>query len=1032
MKKTLLGKAASLVTAAAMSASLLSVVPTVSAESSAGAVVEAGSADFYIRGDALTDNTLNNMDALEIQKHLAQLITLDDDAMIAGDANADGTLNLADAVSIMQWIVTIDRTMYAGDYTKWDGSAYPVHYPSDGTLNNAVTETTNDGFSGNSYVNFSNETGSSATMKVTTEMAGNYKLHIRYANGTDANRQMYISANGSSQGVLADFNSTGGWTEWSEAIYIIYLNEGDNEITFTSATADGGPNIDNFSICRTCMLADELADIPQDLIQPSTNPDVTTTTTVPEEQTTTTTTTTTAPPEQITADRYYAIEADYYDGWEENTNAGFAGEGYFNYDNDTGSYVEWTVEVPADGNYKVDFRFANGTDTNRITRITVNGSKSECYYMDFNGTGAWTTWATNSVVLELKAGTNTIKAYATTDNGGPNMDYIEISSTDDAAAAMVKPTDGKQVEALNRGVSAAYTGSGVLVSWRILATDDPNTTFDLWKNGQEKLGTFTLSDASNYLDTAGTATDWYTIDTFVNGEMTEFAQASINLTNKNSGQSGAYFDIPLTAPAGVTTPDGVTCTYSANDASVGDVDGDGEYEIILKWDPSNSQDNSKDGYTGNVYLDCYKLNGTRLWRIDLGKNIRAGAHYTQFMVYDYDSDGKAELVCKTADGTVDGQGNVIGDASADYRSTAGRILTGPEYLTLFDGETGKALDTINYNPGRGDVSAWGDSYGNRVDRFTAATAYLDGKTPSVIMNRGYYTRMTACAYDIVDDKFVQRWFFDTGNSESAAGYHDGNHNCMPADVDLDGKDELVMGSAVIDDDGTLLYTSGLNHGDAMHVGDFVPENEGIEIFMCHEGAGYGISLRDGETGELILREEASGDTGRCIAGNLIASNPGAEFVGSHNSVIYNAAHEQVALWSDITKWGQNSVVYWSDTLERAVLDRTMVDQHGKGRIFTGDGVTYNNASKSNACITCDLFGDWREELVFASSDATYLRVFGTTYSTEYAIYTLMHNPQYRAQVAGQNVGYNQPPHTDYYIGSEVGEVPEAPEVHTAG
>ncbi len=726
--------------------------------------------------------------------------------------------------------------------------------------------------------------------------------------------------------------------------------------------------------------------------------------------------------------RYYAIEATYYNGVEESTNEGFDGNGYVNYNNEIGSYIEWTVEVPEDGNYQVDFRYANGTDADRITQITVNGAK-EAYNMSFNGTGAWTTWATNSVVLELKAGTNTIKAYATTANGGPNMDYIELTATDAPAVEMIKPKEGRQVESLNRGVSAANTGNGVLVSWRILATDDPNTTFDLWKNGAEKLGTFTLDQASCYLDTAGTATDWYTIDTFVNGEMTEFAQASVNLTNRSTGQGGAYFDIPIQKPADQTMPDGTTCTYSANDASVGDADGDGQYEIYLKWDPSNSQDNSKDGYTGSVFIDCYKLDGTRMWRVDLGKNIRAGAHYTQFMVYDYDSDGKAEMVCKTADGTVDGKGNVIGNASADYRSEAGRILSGPEYLTLFDGETGEALDTIDYKPGRGTVGDWGDNYGNRVDRFTAATAYLNGKTPSVVMNRGYYTRMTSTAYNIVNDKFVELWAFDTGNNSSAAGYHDGNHNCMPADVDLDGKDELVMGSAVIDDNGTLLYTSGLDHGDAMHVGDLVPDNPGIEIFMCHEGAGFGISLRDGETGNMIFREEGSGDTGRCLAGNIIADNPGAEFVGIHNNVVYNSKQEQVAVWSDITKWNQNSLCYWTGALERGVLDRLMVDQYGTGRVFTGEA-SFNNASKSNVSLSADILGDWREEIIAPANDSAVLRVFGTTYTTEYPIFTLMHDTQYRAQVAGQNVAYNQPPHPSFYLGSDTGILPEMPVVHT--
>lgn len=1026
-------KSAALTVCAAMTASSLSVCPGMTIGTAAS------ESDRYLCGDVLVDGTVGPTDSAELSKSLVRLTTLDDMATLGADANLDGEVNVADMISIMSFIVMSNRDTQVGDYVMKDGTPDEITLAADCAMSDAVSESTNAGFTGSSYVNFANQKGSALTYKLSVETAGVYKLRIRYANGGDADRSMYASVNGSKSAATVSFPSTGSWENWSISYSLIKLEAGENEITFISATDEGGPNIDTITACQNILIADAVADMPGDITIPDTSepvvePTTTTTVTAPVTTTTTvtepapvTTTTTTAP--VVTVERYYAIEADYYDGWEENTNAGFAGEGYFNYNNAVGSYVEWTVEVPEAGNYQVDFRYANGTDADRVTKLTVNGAK-ECYYMSFLGTGAWTTWATNSVVLELKAGTNKIKAYATTANGGPNMDYIELKKTDASAVEMVTPKDGRQVENLNRGVSAAYTGSGVLVSWRILATDDPSTTFDLWKNGETKLGTFTLEQASCYLDTAGTATDWYTIDTFVNGEMTEFAQVSRNLSTKSTGQSGAYFDIPLQKPAAQTMPDGTTCTYNANDATVADADGDGEYEIYLKWDPSNSKDNSKDGYTGTVFIDCYKLDGTLMWRVDLGKNIRAGAHYTQMMVYDYDGDGKAEMVCKTADGTKDGQGTVIGDASADYRASNGYILSGPEYLTLFDGETGKALHTIDYKIGRGNVSDWGDNYGNRVDRFTAATAYLDGKTPSVIMNRGYYTRMTATAYNVVNDKLVEQWTFDTGNSSSAAGYHDGNHNCMPADVDGDGKDEIVMGSAVIDDNGKLLYTSGMEHGDAMHVGDLVPDNPGIEIFMCHEGDEYGVSLRDGETGNIIFRSTGTSDTGRCLAGNFIASNPGAEFVGIHNSIVYNSKMEQIATWADVTKWNMNSLCYWTGALERGTMDRLMVDQHGSGRVFTGEA-SYNNDSKSNVSLSADIFGDWREEIIAPANDSAVLRVFGTTFTTEYPIYTLMHDTQYRAQVAGQNVGYNQPPHPSFYLGSDTGTLPAFPNVYEA-
>lgn len=725
----------------------------------------------------------------------------------------------------------------------------------------------------------------------------------------------------------------------------------------------------------------------------------------------------TEPP--VASQRYYAADSVIYKGVTETSNAGFEGTAYANFNNETGSFVEWTVEAPYDAFYNVNFRYANGTDVNRPIKLIVNGDREYGQYVDFNGTGAWTEWINKNTIVKLKAGTNTIKAYATTQNGGPNVDYIEISSSD-GIAPHEKAVQGKRMEKLDRGVVSAHAKNGNLISWRLLASDNEQTVFKLWKNGKEMLGEFTAKQATNYFDTNGTASDRYTIDVYVGNECTEFAQASTNFPNTNGGQSGAYFDIKLSKPADMTMPNGTTCSYTPNDCSVGDIDGDGQYELFVKWYPSNAQDNSKGGYTGNIFIDCYKLDGTRVWRVDLGRNIRAGAHYNPFLVYDFDGNGMAELICKTSDGTVDGTGAVIGDKNADYRNSSGYILTGNEYLTLFDGGTGKALDTIDYKPGRGNVKDWGDNYGNRVDRFNACVAYLDGANPYACFGRGYYTRTTMTSYSVQNGKLKEYWAFDTGHNSSVQGYGDGNHQLMGADVDGDGRQEIVLGSAVIDDNGKLLYTSGLGHGDAMHIGDFDPANPGVEIFMCHEdeSAKFGVSLRDGKTGKMLFKEDGSDDTGRCLADNLVAGNGGAEMVGIHNNNVYSCTgdHKQVLKWAEITKWNQNSVVYWTDTLERAVLDRAMADQYGKGRVFTGDGVGYNNDTKANACLTADLMGDWREEMIFPLGTDS-VRVFTTTYTTKYNLYSLMHNPQYRVQVAAQNSSYNQPPHTDYYIDS---------------
>ncbi|MCM1269015.1 MAG: carbohydrate-binding protein [Ruminococcus flavefaciens] len=982
--------------------------------------IAAADEEYFVVGDVINNDGVTNEDALAIQKHLLELEFIEDEkAYAAADANCDGKIDMSDAVSIMIWNTTARKSLYVGELHKLSTGKDVVIDPAETDLINAGSQ--------NGYTDFS-KAESSSSFGFIAHQDGNYKFRIKYRSSSDC--EMRLILNNSDVYTKVQFEKTDD--EDGEVIVAVRIAEGDVNVILDAP--DGGAEIASIDICVGSNNPDDVYPLDKPPVtSPATTTTTTTMTTTSETTTTTTTTTTTVPVKE----RYYAVEADYYKGIRENTNAGFAGEAYVNYDNLIGSYVEWTVDAPADGNYEVNFRYANGTDANRQVKVITNGDKEYGEYVDFEGTGSWTEWSDKKTVVSLKKGKNTIKAYAVTANGGPNMDYIEIISTDKSAPHN-KATSGKRVENLDRGVSSAHAKNGNLVSWRLLATDNENTTFDLWKNGQEKLATFTADQATNYFDNGGLATDWYTIDVYVDGECTEFAQGSINYTNTNSGQSGAYFDIPTQKPADMTMPDGTVCTYTENDCSVGDADGDGQYEIFVKWDPSNSQDNSKDGYTGNVFIDCYKLDGTLLWRVDLGKNIRAGAHYTQFMVYDFDGDGKSELICKTADGTKDGQGNYVGDPSKDYRSAAGRILEGPEYLTLFDGETGKALDTIDYKPARGNYNDWGDNYGNRVDRFTACVAYLDGQRPSAVFGRGYYTRAAVTAYNVENGKLKEYWAWDTGFNVSAKGYGDGNHHILGADVDGDGKDEIVVGSAVIDDNGELLYTSGLAHGDAIHIGDFDPTNPGLEIFQCLEDekhpngteVNFGVILRDGKTGKTLFRETAGGDTGRAIADNLIAGNGGAEMVGSHSADVHLASgtHDVVCQWSDITKWGQNSVVYWTDVLERAVLDRTMADQYGKGRVFTGDGVSYNNASKSNACLTCDLTGDWREEMIFRKSDGTGLRVFTTTYTTQYNLYSLMHNPQYRIQVAAQNNGYNQPPHTDYYIDSEEYVRPEEPDV----
>lgn len=621
-----------------------------------------------------------------------------------------------------------------------------------------------------------------------------------------------------------------------------------------------------------------------------------------------------------------------------------------------------------------------------------------------------------------------VRAYAI-NGGGTSTTYGDNVRVNTLAVPDAVVTTPKQVEFLNRGVVALRKSSTeVFVSWRMLGNDPSGIAFNVYRDNV-KINASPITNSTNYVD-AVTTNGSYSIKTVIEG-------AEGVATTPVSVWANNQLSIPIQIPPGNTIPDGTAYTYTANDASVGDVDGDGEYEIILKWDPTLLNHNGG-GFSGEQIFDCYKMNGTRLWRINLGKNVNAGPHFNQFMVYDFDGDGKSEMILKTADGTVDGQGTVIGNASVDYRNASGWVQQGPEFLTVFNGLTGAAMATVAYQPARANTADWGDTYGNRQDRFVSAVAYLDGARPSMIVGRGYYDKLMRAAYDWRNGQLTLRWIFDSkdaANPANNAYSSQGNHQMTIGDVDGDGKDEVINGSSAINDDGKRLWTYGYGHGDALHMSDMDPDRPGQEIWHCLEAPGnydsYGIRLEDAKTGKTILGYPTTGDVGRALAADIDPNHRGYEMWSSSGN-LYNVQDGEIGT-SKPTNGSQsvNAAVWWDGDLGRELLDGTIMDKwnpatQSLNRLFTiyqAAPVSANNDTKKNPCLTADILGDWREEIILRRTDNTALILFTTNIATDKRIYTLMHDPQYRTAIAWQNSAYNQPPHPSFFLGYNMATPP---------
>ena len=589
-------------------------------------------------------------------------------------------------------------------------------------------------------------------------------------------------------------------------------------------------------------------------------------------------------------------------------------------------------------------------------------------------------------------------------------------------------------EKLSRGLIGIPTEEGMYFSWRMTLEDAAGLQFDLYRSSgggaEVKLNKEPIDRTSDFLD----RTVDYTVDNRWTLKATTGEVAT--WTRLKGEERNPYLSVPVCKPEDGEIA-GESFTYTANDCSVGDLDGDGEYEIILKWSPSNSKRPPQRGFTGNTYLDAYKMDGTRLWRIDLGLNVRSGAATTNFLVFDFDGDGCAEICCKTGDGTVDGLGHRIGDAQADWRTwdkkspTYGKIVNGPEYLTVFEGRTGKELDSKEYIPTRYPLDGWGgvggncgnDNTGGRSDRFTAGVAFLDGKTPSPVMVRGWYGRTVVAAWTFTNGALKHTWTFDSAAPGWEAYSGMGNHSVTVADFDGDGCDEICVGAMTVDHDGKGLFTTGLRHGDALHAGRFIPSRQGMQVFGVHENEGDNeivkrtpaVAMFDGATGEIIWQDGLGQDAGRGVAADIDPRYDGAECWcnigglrrGDTGEIICNRKPDSC-----------NFTIYWDADPLAELLDHVSISKwnwnaESTDLLLKAEGVVSNNGTKGNPCLSGDILGDWREEVIWPSEDQTELRIYSTTIPAVDRRATWMNDRQYRLAIAWQNVAYNQPPHSSF-------------------
>ena len=632
---------------------------------------------------------------------------------------------------------------------------------------------------------------------------------------------------------------------------------------------------------------------------------------------------------------------------------------------------------------------------------------------------------------------------------------------------------GRALWASINGASNASTGNytqhtgKVLVSWRMLPGDDATTGFDLYRTigtGREAKIASNIRNRTCYQDATASKTAQNTYRLTYAGSSETLSTYTLKAAQVSSGQP--YITIPLKPTTDVCAE--ASIVYQANDCSVGDLDGDGQMEIVVKrlltvlaTDGSVVSDGTGAGASDRrarhcVVWDAYKLDGTMLWRIMSGPNIILG-NSSNFAVADLDGDGRCEFVTKTGEGTIFGDGAEIGDTDGDgvtdyrnnwvshYTGPSAKGPGGPEFFSVCDGATGRELARADFisstDRGTGwkaQSETWGDDYWKRANSLRLGAASFRGdRTMQVFLGRGVYGRTVVEAWSYADGRLERLWHFDTSDrggrdtnkdgKPNSAYASQGNHSFNVADLDGDGRDEVMYGSCAFDDDGTGLWTSGLGHGDANHVGKFLPDRDGLQVFHCLESGKTMVALHDAATGEVIWKKDATADNdmGRCMVADIYPSHPGCEFWYFRGKVIKADGTETAVSTAGTDGWkgGCSAGIWFDGTLSRQLIsEENIIESPANGRTFTiwRYDASENNGTKGNVGWYGDMVGDWREE--FIMPDNTKLKdvkVFATWYPTAYKFPWLMTDHTYYMSCINQNVGYNQPTNLGYFLGSGI-------------